>query len=262
MHLFKQVIHHTPESVELEFTLAGIGSRAYALMVDYIVLGLCLTGFLTLWAFVGFQAIDSLTSWMGADVRLGTWMLAITILVSFAIYVGYFVFFETIWRGQTPGKRLERIRVVRDDGQPIGLGQATLRALLRSFDDTFFIGAFAIAFSRREKRLGDWAAGTIVVQEEQPTIASPLQVSDLARKAALELAGQADISRLAPDDFAVIREYLQRRQSFTPQAKVQVGLQLATQVKRAIALENLPPGMSVDLFLEAVYVAYQDNPHI
>jgi uncharacterized RDD family membrane protein YckC len=152
MRFFNRVTLQTPESVELEFTLAGIGNRAYALLIDYVVLGLILIGFLVFWSIFSIQLYGAIEEWIGNNDQLALWLIAIPILVSFFIYVGYFVFFEALWQGQTPGKRYVKIRVIRDDGRPIGLQQSTLRALLRPIDDTFFIGLFLIILNRQEKR--------------------------------------------------------------------------------------------------------------
>jgi len=255
MHIFNRVKYQTPESVELEFTLAGIGNRALALLLDYLVLGVALIVFILTWALFSIQLYDCLGNFFGSNLRI--WLLAIATLGSFLIYTGYFVGFETLWQGQTPGKRFAKIRVIRDDGRPIGLQQATLRALLRAVDDTLFLGALLIMFTRREKRLGDWAAGTLVVQAEQP-IAATLAISEQAQPLAQQLL-DADLSQLLPDDFAVIREYLQRRGAMAPKARAQLSLQLARQAKSIIALEQLPTAVTPDVFLEAVYLAYQQN---
>ncbi|MBW4650666.1 MAG: RDD family protein [Kastovskya adunca ATA6-11-RM4] len=259
MHFFNRVRLQTPESVELEFTLAGIGNRAYALLIDYIVLGLILTGFTTAWVYISYQLSDIIENLGVSSNTLGLWLLASWLLITFFIYAGYFVFFEAIWQGQTPGKRYTKIRVIRDDGRLIGLQQSTLRALLRAVDELLFIGVFFIIFSKREKRLGDWLAGTIVVQEEQSINSEKLQVSDQAKALAKQLQIEADLSRLLPEDFAVIREYLQRRQTMTLEAKVELSRQLANQVKAIIALEKVPKDVTPNLFLEAVYFAYQQQ---
>ncbi|MGF2035929.1 MAG: RDD family protein [Nostoc sp. CmiVER01] len=255
MRFFNRITFQTPESVELEFTLAGIGNRAWALIIDYHVLAVILVGFIVAWSIVSDQLGDFWVDIFGTAVTL--WLMAIAFLTSFIIYVGYFVIFETLWFGQTPGKRVAKIRVVRDDGRLIGLQQATLRALLRPFDETLFIGAFLIMLSHREKRLGDLAAGTIVIQAQIPTASATLIISEQAKKLHEQLIEIADFSQLMPDDFAVIREYLQRRGAMSLKAKASLSLKLAEQVKAIINLEKLPEAVTPDVFLEAVYIVYQ-----
>ncbi len=164
-----------------------------------------------------------------------------------------------MWQGQTPGKRLAKIRVIQDDGRLIGLQQATLRALTRSVDDTFFIGALLIMLAKKEQRLGDLLAGTIVIQTEVSATAS-FSLSSQAPEIATQLQqSQANFSQLLPDEFAIIRDYLQRRQQMSLKAKEQVSLQLAQQTKAIIGLDKLPTPVEPDVFLEAVYLAYQQK---
>lgn len=259
MPLFNRFTLHTPESVELEFTLAGIGNRAYALTIDYIIFGLILIVFLVGSLIFNSVLLETIKNLVGSNNGLELWLIAVQGLIAFFIYVGYFVFFETLWSGQTPGKRYVKIRVIRDDGRPVRLQQSTLRALLRPFDDLFFIGVFLIVFNQREKRLGDLVGGTLVIQEEQPMKTVSLQVSKSAQSLVNKLLVDADISRLLPEDFAVIREYLQRRDAMIPDARKDLSKQLATQVKEIIALEKLPAKVDANVFLEAVYQAYQQQ---
>lgn len=259
MHFFNRVTLQTPESVELEFTLAGIGNRAYALLIDYIVLGLTLLLFWVAWAVFATGLVDLLTQLTGNTSGLELWLIAIAILANFFIYMGYFVFFEVLWQGQTPGKRYTKIRVIGDSGRRVGIQQAALRSLLRPIDDTLFIGVFLILLGSREKRLGDWAAGTIVIQEEYLVAATNFPVSEQAQQLATELPQMANLSQLLPDDFAIVREYLQRRGAMLPKAKAELSLKLARQLRTIIALEKLPAGLTADVFLEAVYLAYQQQ---
>jgi uncharacterized RDD family membrane protein YckC len=257
MRFFNRITFQTPESVELEFTLAGIGNRAFALLIDYTVLTLTLLLFLLAWTFLSTQLSNFIEDFFN-NGKLGLWLLAIFFLIAFAIYISYFVFFETLWFGQTPGKRIAKIRVVRDDGRLIGLQQATLRALLRPFDETLFIGAFLIMLGSREKRLGDLAAGTIVIQAQAPTSAT-LTISEQAKTLHEQLLQTADLSKLLPDDFAIIREYLQRRNAMSLKAKASLSLKLSEQVVAIINLEKLPQSVTADVFLEAIYLVYQQQ---
>jgi uncharacterized RDD family membrane protein YckC len=257
MRFFNRITFQTPESVELEFTLAGIGNRALALLIDYTVLAVTLLGFLFIWTLFSTQLFNLFEDLIRNTQNLGIWLIAIFFLIAFAIYIGYFVFFETLWFGQTPGKRVAKIRVVRDDGRLIGLQQATLRALLRPFDETLFIGAFLIMLGSREKRLGDLAAGTIVIQAQTPTASATLIISQQAKVLYEQLIEIADFSQLMPDDFAVIREYLQRRGAMSLKARASLSLKLAEQLLAIVNLKKLPELVTPDVFLEAIYLGYQ-----
>jgi uncharacterized RDD family membrane protein YckC len=255
MHLFNRIKFTTPESVEIEFTLAGIGSRALALMIDYLILAFTLVILALIWSFTFQQVTDLGVSIFGSN--FGLWLIAISLLSFFFIYTGYFVLLETLWQGQTPGKSIAKIRVVRDDGRPVGLQQSALRALLRPLDESLFIGAFLIIFSNREKRLGDLAAGTIVIQAETVDKSSSLTISEAAKSFHIQLREMADLSPLLPDDFAIIREYLLRRSGMSTKAKIALSLKLTQQVQSIINLEIIPGNIASDIFLEAVYLAYQ-----
>ena len=259
MRFFNRVTLQTPESVELEFTLAGIGNRAYALLIDYLVWSIILIGFFIAWVIFSSQLLEAIENFVGSSKQLRLWLVAIQLLITFFIYVGYFVIFETLWQGQTPGKRFVKIRVIRDDGRPVSLQQSTLRSLLRPVDDLFFLGVFFIVFGKREKRLGDWVAGTLVIQEERPVVSSSFPVSKEAETLATQLLSEANLAAMLAEDFAVIREYLQRRAAMIPEARAELSRQLAHQIKDIIALEKVPKGVTANQFLEAVYLAYQQQ---
>lgn len=256
---FNRVRLQTPESVELEFTLAGIGNRALALVTDYLILGLVLSVLLILLSIFAEQLFNLLEFWLGSENldSLGQWLLAIALLLLYSVYTGYFVFFETLWQGQTPGKRLLRLRVIRDNGRRVGLGQSALRSLMRPVDDLFLVGSLLVALGKREKRIGDWVAGTVVIQEDRPLTATNFVVSPEGEGLVEQVMSLGDVSRLSPDEFAVVRSYLQRRQSLLPPARSQLNLELARSIKETIALGELPQRVRPDVFLEAVYLAYQ-----
>lgn len=259
MRFFNRFSLQTPESVELEFTLAGIGNRTYALVIDYIILGLILVILLLVSVLLYFLSYDIFSDFGINENNINLWLLAIQLLIIFSIYVSYFVILETIWQGQTPGKRFAKIRVLCDDGRSVGIQQATLRALLRPIDDLFFIGLFLIMLGKREKRLGDWVAGTIVIQEDRPVNTATFSISEDAQSLANKVLIEADISHLLPEDFAVIREYLQRREGMILKARLELCRKIAERVKDIILLEEVPEGVTANLFLEAVYLAYQQQ---
>lgn len=259
MPLFKHIKLTTPESVELEFTLAGIGSRALALLIDYQLLVASLA---TFWIVGGIFATQLMNYLEQLDINYSEvplWLLAISLLLTFVVYTGYFVGFEVLWQGQTPGKRFAKIRVIRDDGTPVGLAQASLRALLRPIDDIAFVGILFIFFGKREKRIGDWVAGTLVVQEARPDSKQKPTISETAQQLSHQLPQTSDLTQLLPDDFAVISEYLHRRHFMATQARRDLSLKLAREIREIIRLADLPTGLTSDQFLEAVYLAYQQQ---
>ena len=258
MNLFNQINLETPESIELEFTLAGVGNRAYALAIDYVLLGTTLLLSLILVLFLSYQvsALDLLASNRDSIIK---WLWAIEILLSFAIYVGYFVFFETIWQGQTPGKKRVNIRVVDDSGRPVNLFKTTLRALFRPIDDLLFIGGFLIIFTKREKRMGDLIAGTLVIQEEAALKTKKINTSEQAIALADNLSINSEISLLSPENFTILGDYLNRRNSMSKLARNEIARKLGSQIQNILKLENIPEDTTANLFIEAVYLAYQQH---
>ncbi len=258
MRFFNQINLQTPESVELEFTLAGIGNRSFALIIDYIIVGLSVLLTWVISYYFAYQIDPGFIFGSNPDLP-AQWIIAIQSLVAFAIYAGYFVILETLWQGQTPGKKWTKIRVIGDNGKPERLPQAILRALLRPVDDILFLGVFFIVFSQREKRIGDLVAGTLVVQDEQVSKSANFDISPEAQDLAVQLRIESEITNLLPEDFATIRDFLQRRQNIMLEYQHKLSRKLAEQVKEIILLEKIPEGYSNSQFLEAIYLAYQQN---
>src|SRR5215212_5901761 len=119
-----------------------------------------------------------LIAWLGNAARLyyslagaPKWVLAVLIVAVSAVWSGYFAVFEWAWRGQTPGKRWLKLRVIREDGRPISFWEASVRNLLRPLDmfpmGSYSIGLIAVFVSTRDQRIGDMVGGTVVVRERE-----------------------------------------------------------------------------------------------
>jgi uncharacterized RDD family membrane protein YckC len=253
MKFLNRVKSQTPESVELEFVLAGLGNRIYALTIDYLIWSLILLTILLAWIFVFTQV-----EWLQSE-QIRQWVFAIQLLMFFAVYIGYFVVFETLWRGQTPGKRYVKIRVIREDGRNVGIQQSILRSLLRPIDDLFCLGFLFILCSKQEKRLGDWVAGTILVQEGQSVTNQQITISSAATKLVERLIETGKIAAITPDEFATIRKYLYRYPALDPSTRNSVSDRLSHQLLTRIELANKPPTIDSHLTIEAIYLAYQQQ---
>jgi uncharacterized RDD family membrane protein YckC len=156
----------TPESVEFVYELGGIGSRMVAALLDHLIVTALL---LCIW-FAGLIG-GCLSIFFAGPI------LAVSILATFLLYFGYFAYFEWKWNGQTPGKRLMDLRVIDDRGMSIDFFQAVVRNLFRVVDmlpslfaldflafGFYAVGGLSALAGRSNKRLGDWAAGTLVVR--------------------------------------------------------------------------------------------------
>jgi uncharacterized RDD family membrane protein YckC len=253
MKFLNRVKAPTPESVELEFILAGIGNRTQALIIDYVIWSLAL-----LVVLLGWGLLFSQIPWLQSD-PIRQWLMAIQILILFSVYIGYFILFETWWRGQTPGKRYVNIRVIRDDGRNVGIQQSIIRSLLRPIDDFFCLGLILIILTSQEKRLGDWVAGTISIQEGQAVSDKKISISPAATDLAERAIATGRIASLTPDQFATIRKYLYRYPNLTPAAKTQVSDRLAQQLLARLELTDRLPSTNAHLTIEAIFLAYQQQ---
>ena len=184
---------NTPENVTFGYDVAGIGSRFIGALVDSVLLGivLFLLNFL-LMAVISMLApdgIDQLDLMESEDDSM--WVvgliLALYSLINFILIWGYFIFFELIWRGQTPGKRVAGIRVVRMDGNAVGFLETVIRNLVRIIDFMPFaygIGLIVMFFNRQSRRLGDFVAGTLVIHEQKAQNFGDLFVEEAAQGSA------------------------------------------------------------------------------
>jgi uncharacterized RDD family membrane protein YckC len=162
----------TPEMVAFEFRVAGLGSRFLAWTIDVVVLAAAITGlvlFVTIAGCIGglFGVFSIAPGQVAGEVGL-----ALTIVAFFAVYYGYFMFFEWLWSGRTPGKRSLGLRVMQDNGTRIAPFQAIVRNLLRIFDSMaplYTVGVAVAAATERTQRLGDLVAGTLVVRDDRQT---------------------------------------------------------------------------------------------
>lgn len=195
----------TPEAVAFSYELAGIGSRGAAIVIDTVLLVLLVAVEGGVAALAGLL-VDAAGL---ADAAM-PWIIGTFILVAFATYWGYFVFGEVVRGGRTPGKRYMGIRVVRDDGGPVRFTDSVVRNVLRMVDmlpGYYAVGIVAALLSRHGKRLGDMAAGTVVVRD-----AGELAIPEVAT--------------LRSPQAQVVKEYLDRRSALTPAARHQVAVEL------------------------------------
>ncbi len=211
------LIIETPERVPLHFALASIGNRFLACAVDHAVQALILFLIYLVYVFVA----ESSILFAGGISETPKWVIALLIIFVFLLISGYFVFFEWLWNGQTPGKRWMKLRVIREDGRPVTFWEAAVRNLLRTFDmmpaPFYSIGLIAVFISEKDQRAGDLIAGTVVVrerEEEAPSFdmvfAAP--VSDTAyRRSFKPPPFTADLSSLTERDIEVVEAFLRRR---------------------------------------------------
>lgn len=197
----------TPESVTVSYPLAGLGSRGLAALIDIGMLSLLLLSEAAAVALVLYIALRFSAN---ALEVFAPWAIAALVVAIFVTYWGYFIFGEVFRNGRTYGKRVMRIRVVRDDGSRVSALDAIVRNVVRIIDimpGTYAVGIASVVLSGQAKRLGDMAAGTVVIAE---STSDPLT---------RPIAPAEEISGLVAD-------FLARRKVLTPDARWQVACEL------------------------------------
>jgi uncharacterized membrane protein SpoIIM required for sporulation/uncharacterized RDD family membrane protein YckC len=213
----------TPEQVVLSYTVAGIGSRAVAALIDYgictaLIIGIAMVA-ATFARFVG----GSRVPWLFAALTIGY----------FAINWFYYVLYEALWDGQTPGKRRMGLRVVRDGGYSVTFAASAVRNLVRFVDmQPFFfygVGILSVVLSRSGKRLGDYAAGTFVVRERALVMGTPRDAAQSPASAAA--SGTMPTAVLGDDEYALLERYVERRGTLDADRRAQFTADLATRFR-------------------------------
>jgi uncharacterized RDD family membrane protein YckC len=264
----------TPEQVELVYGVAGIGSRFVAILLDSLILfGIYIVAILALvLIFSGAaQFSGELGRKLGGEMDTATkWVLALFILMNFLLLWGYFALFEALWHGQTPGKRLMKLRVIKDSGRQITFFESLARNLLRFVDylpGMYLTGVITMLCNRRNKRLGDFAAGTIVVHEraeEQPLLVQTATTSLLPSWAPTRARGMAPlgvgsqpvsamfpadaVARLSTRDLVVIEAFFARMLDLPLETRAAMAYRIVRQMaaKMGVAVPEGNPERALE----------------
>lgn len=253
----ESLIIETPERVQLEFALASIGNRFLAVAIDHFIQYFSI--FMIAWFFftiAGFTSSDLADAPERIMNEVPKWTIALMIIFLFLIFAGYFIVFEWLLNGQTPGKKLLRLRVIREDGRPLTLWEAVARNLLRICDAVpgfiipiYSIGLIVIFLSNRDQRVGDIFAGTVVVRERadeaptfQETFSNP--VSDVAFSRVQKKAEVvANVSLLTEREVEVVENFLRRRWDLTERQRLWMAWRIALPL-----MYKLKPGYDLESF--------------
>jgi uncharacterized RDD family membrane protein YckC len=237
----------TPEQIALELPLAGIGSRFLGLAIDTLIQFVLYVIGIFLFAFVGTLAaaagVFRFFQWIPVS-----WAPAIVILFVFCVYWGYFAFFEIIWKGQTPGKRVAKVRVIHASGRPINVYEAIGRNLLRVIDGLpgmYGVGIVCMMLNSQNRRLGDYVAGTVVVHDNRTGEVRP-EWSSVTESA----LANPQLALIASEELVLIETYLHRRAEMDLILRDQVAYKIAARITEKTGLQR-DPNQSLDDFLEA-----------
>lgn len=225
----------TPEGIELQIVLAGAGSRFIACVIDlFVQLVLILLGAVAAFGLVG--------GGVGA---------ALFVIAVFAAVYLYDILFEVLASGRTPGKRVTHLRVVRARGTPVDLPASAIRNLLRLIDwlpAAYLVGLVSILLTKRNQRLGDLAAGTLVIRD-----ATARRVAAAAAPASadalLDSSGW-DVSAVSVEELAAVRRFLERRESLDRRARRELAYRLEQGLRAHVA--GAPDTLDPERFLEAL----------
>jgi uncharacterized membrane protein SpoIIM required for sporulation/uncharacterized RDD family membrane protein YckC len=224
----------TPEQVVFAYTIAGVGSRAAAALIDHAIL-LLLS--IALWVGLGYLS----SALGGARVAGGNWLFALAVLAQFAMFWGYFVLFEALWDGQTPGKRRVRIRVVQDGGYSVSFAASATRNLARILDMqpgvTYGVALVSAAISRSGKRLGDMVAGTLVVHE-RVTQSPAMRARPVAPD---EIPVTSLTAALTEQEYELLDRFLARRSALEPERRRALAEQLVARFAEHLPAEGATP---------------------
>jgi uncharacterized RDD family membrane protein YckC len=195
----------TPEQTNIEFTVAGVGSRFLALLIDTLIQAAVVI--------LGVIAV-ALLGVIGIGARLthaGPWFLAVIVTGAFLVFYGYFIFFEIFWSGQTPGKRRLGLRVIKDTGRRLSAAETVARNLLRIVDQmpgVYAVGILVALLNKQNKRLGDFVAGSLVVRE---VFHAQMNRNWSRTPARPPVHTPLGIQRLTDEDLILIESFLSRR---------------------------------------------------
>ena len=259
----------TPENVTFGYEIAGIGSRFIGALVDSIILVVSLMLLNIILGVVLSVTGDVESLFLGDENEIGWWsglVLAIYTLLNFGLIWGYYILFELLWNGQTPGKRVAKVRVVRIDGNPVGFIEIVVRNLVRIIDflpGAYGIGLVTMFFNRQARRLGDFAAGTLVIKERPEVGLESLGRSAIsARPARLDVASDMpglaspqfpNLHRLSAADIDLVQDALNRYSA----GKADGYLLRRLAVALAVKLEMPDPAQDWRRFLHAIADAYR-----
>lgn len=250
----------TPEQISLELPLAGIGSRFLALTIDSLIQ----IGVLIVLIIVGVVVSISYTGISGAADRFFSQTVGaiVLIVVPFCLYWGYFAFFEILWQGRTPGKRVAGIRVIHQTGRPMTAIECIGRNLMRALDiqpgGIYAVGLICMLCNQQNRRVGDYVAGTIVVHDKALDSVSPTWGDKRIDDKKFEGAVPTELRKLTPDELVLIETYLNRRYDLDGTVRMMTAQRIVAMITEKLGVPK-PADQGDDTFLESVARQLRDG---
>ncbi len=229
----------TPEQIDVSYVVAGLGSRGLAALIDAIIVTIAMS-IVTIPGSIGVTVLIRLILHGLGHRDVGDNLVPIIVasmsLVGLAMIGCYYVFFEAFWHGQTPGKRWIGIRVIREGGRPLTFSASMIRNVIRLIDFLpfyYMIGVIVMFIDRKSRRLGDFAAHTIVVKEQKSVKLDSLDASTRVLPSTSTPIGDSarlairNVRHLTSEDRRMLREYLHRRDKLSKESADRIGTKLA-----------------------------------
>jgi uncharacterized RDD family membrane protein YckC len=229
--LERTVTVRTPESIAFHYELAGLGSRFLAVIIDFVIQVVVLLVLLLVVGLISDRVAPTANALHLNSVQARAVVAAFFGIVAFLLFFGYFIMFESVWNGQTPGKRLLGIRVVRDGGYPLDFGSTLLRNIIRVVEALllYIPSAVSALVSSQNKRLGDLAAGTIVVRDRAFEVTDPQ--SWMRGDAVPTGPPLVTATALTSDEWALVDRYIERRTSLPPSVAAATAARIASALR-------------------------------
>lgn len=288
----REILVATPENIEIEYELAGIGSRFIANLADSLYQLLVFAALVIFFLLVGLLIGLTGAVWAHSiEDFFGNILQGLAAVAFFIVMWGYFIYFEIAWNGQTPGKRQLGLRVVRDGGYPVTAYAVITRNLLRVIDGiplltlplvimglydhsslVAALGGMSILLtlcfmlgSARYQRMGDFVAGTMVVKQRAPRVPTLEALAPPPRVLPEHLApfALADIGRhvyeMTVPEYRAVRHALDRRWQLPPQMQQFAAMRLAVPLMERLGIRPPPGVLYVNYadFLEYLAVAFE-----
>ena len=251
----------TPENIAFSYDVSGIGSRFLAALIDTAIIAILLIiVYVTTAAFLATSAGSEFISRIAQS-----WIVAGYLLLTFSIYWSYYIFFELIWNGQSPGKRIAGLRVIRTDGTPVTVVDSIVRNIVRLVDflPTFYgVGTIVMLINAQSRRLGDLAAGTVVIKERREVTLTSLTQSAsqvvTPEPAPIPIEAAAwPIERLTEDDYYVVNQFFARRAKIANARSFARRLATTLHAKLDLPLAQLPTDEEAISFLDKIAAVYR-----
>lgn len=242
---------YSSEKVYYKYEIVGLGSRFVGFLLDYLII-------IAVYAVLAFFAFLTVPK-MGLSEKVTIYVYVGIVVFAFFLSLIYFIFFETTWNGQTPGKKAAGIRVIRSTGEAVTVGSILVRNILRFIDflpASYTVGILTILFSKNRQRVGDMVAGTVVVKEQH------LEVPETFKAVEIDpmLAGllRIRIPLLLEEDINIVRNYFTRQATLTPDSSAKLADNISQKLASKMGIDVQEIGEPIS-FLKAVAALFKEK---